>query len=583
MAEVLGYTFGDNECEGIPVVNTESNERAPFIELRQLDGSTAVRGERQALLGTVTKSVDDQPVEGCYAGWHFDGETLRVYSCRHGIYPLYYACNNGAIAVSPSIPALLSLGISSALDDDAVAAFLRLGFFLDCDTAFRAIRRVPPNADIRWSNGSPTVRGNYYFPPSHGLSGPRAIDAFNNAFDAAMAKPRDSDDFAVPLSGGRDSRHIAFALHAAGRTPRFYVTAEHLPPRFSEDMPIARALAEALGVPHVAVPQGPSRFEQERKHDPLVNFSSFEHAWFLPLADFLSAHVSGIYDGLGGGPLCNGTYLDQEKRELFERSDLRPLAERWIDEFGWLGGNQALEQTLLPGFYNRISREKAVARIVTELERHRAAVNPVQSFIFWNRVRAGNALVSYGIFRDLSVVSPYLDYDLVALLSGLSPEAFINHDFHDVAIRKRYPQFAGIPFEAKQIRWVRQRRKFMRYGWELFAYAAGRRRSDIVDLRFLRWRALRLGLDGRYNKARPWKPSRVHFLLRLEALVERSGGLVGSSLGEQPSSTGRGVPNCAMQDLAARQMKSRPAPMTRRPQFPLAVRHAPDGSDARSD
>lgn len=504
------------------MVRIDPYDGAPVIHLSHGDGRTRVRGEHEALLGTVTKRVDGQPVEGCYAGWRWDGKTLRVYTCRHGVFPLYYACSDGAIAVSSSIPALLSQGVSAALDDDALAVFLRLGFFLDDDTPVRAIRRVPPNADIRWTDGTVQTHGDYYFPPPHGLSKSAAIDAFNDAFDAAIAKRLPAKDFALPLSGGRDSRHIAFTLHDAGVSPRFYVTAEHLPPRFSEDVPIAGRLAEALGAPHVIVPQSPSRFEQERDHDPLVNFSSFEHAWALPLARFLRSNVGETYDGLAGGPVSNGTYLDAEKRDLFERSDLRPLAERLITEWSWLGGNEALTESLQPDFHSRIPLERAVARLVTELKRHRAAVNPVQSFVFWNRVRAGNALMTYGVFRGISVVSPYMDVDVIALLNGLPPEHFIDHDFHDIAIRRRYPRFAEIPFEGKQIRWARHRLGFMSYGRELFRFAAGRRHSDIVDLNFLRWRALRLGLDGRYNKARPWKPSRLHFLLRLETLMGES-------------------------------------------------------------
>src|SRR5262245_36429160 len=83
---------------------------------------------------------------GIFGGWTWNGERLTIDRDRFGVYPLFYSVRTNAIAVSTSVDALLASGVSTALDDAAMAVFLRTGFFVSDDTPFAAIRAVPPSA-----------------------------------------------------------------------------------------------------------------------------------------------------------------------------------------------------------------------------------------------------------------------------------------------------------------------------------------------------------------------------------------------------------------------------------------------------
>jgi hypothetical protein len=96
-----------------------------------------------------------------------------------------------------------------------------------------------------------------------------------------------------------DSRHVAFALHAAGIRPAAYVTAMHQPWRSDEDARVAELVCRALRAPHVVIPQ-PSRslhhcIDVVRETSFLTN----EHAWLPPLRDWITANADAIIDGIG--------------------------------------------------------------------------------------------------------------------------------------------------------------------------------------------------------------------------------------------------------------------------------------------
>jgi asparagine synthase (glutamine-hydrolysing) len=64
-----------------------------------------------------------------------------------------------------------------------------------------------------------------------------------------------ADRLILPLSGGRDSRHIAFARQELGKRVTSYVTTRHLPWWQDEDVRVATQLVSILGSRHVVVTQ----------------------------------------------------------------------------------------------------------------------------------------------------------------------------------------------------------------------------------------------------------------------------------------------------------------------------------------
>ena len=90
--------------------------------------------------------------------------------------------------------------------------------------------------------------------------------------------PDDDGSMCVPLSAGRDSRHILYALVRAGHIPDMVVTAKSAPPRPSTDALIASKITKELRLPHTIVEQSDDRFEDELAKDLLTSFCADEHA-----------------------------------------------------------------------------------------------------------------------------------------------------------------------------------------------------------------------------------------------------------------------------------------------------------------
>jgi len=223
---------------------------APWVRLDWSGGRAAVQGALRAVVGGVWGPDGERLPQGTFAEWQWDGARLAARTDRFGFQPLYYATRGGTFWLSPSIPALLAAGVPAELDDAALAVFLRLGYFLDADTAFRHVRQVPPAARIAWAEGQLTVEGGRSVAPCrHAVGRDDAVDQYVAIFRAAMARrPVDPARTVVPLTGGRDSRHILLELHAAGVAPARSVTVQVAPPKSVEDVRVARALAAAAGV-----------------------------------------------------------------------------------------------------------------------------------------------------------------------------------------------------------------------------------------------------------------------------------------------------------------------------------------------
>ncbi len=77
-----------------------------------------------------------------FARWHWKGEQLVIENDRWGIQPIFWAASANAVHVSTSLDALLDAGVPAALDDAALAVFLRIGYFVGNDTPFRSIRAL---------------------------------------------------------------------------------------------------------------------------------------------------------------------------------------------------------------------------------------------------------------------------------------------------------------------------------------------------------------------------------------------------------------------------------------------------------
>jgi hypothetical protein len=413
--------------------------------VRRENGANLCDGHAQAQFGCLDTG---QPSQDTWARWRWNGEVLRLEVDRYGMYPVFYALLKDGVAVSDSVAELLGLGASAEFDDDAMAAFLRLGFFLREDTPFRSIRAVPPAGILEWRAGELQVcGGKCRREVDTSIGHKEAVEGFVELFREAIGRslPADHHRCALPLSGGRDSRHIALELHRRGITPRLVLTQHHFPTHRDDDAAVAGALCRHLGWPHTTVPQTSDPLASELEKNRLFDCLTDEHAWFLPSSyRILGAGIDTVFDGLAGDALSQSMFCLKGWPDLLRREGFEAMAETIVQAFG--ADDAVLRALLKPGWYARWSEERARAYVIEELRSYEGDDNPVDQFMFWNRTRREIAPFMTRYLPGVRVATPYLDHALFDFLWSLPASLTSAFKFHDAALEAGYPEFGHVPF-----------------------------------------------------------------------------------------------------------------------------------------
>lgn len=488
-----------------------------FFAAALVDGVARPRGIASYATGHRLPGGRNPRADGVYAEWHWDGATLRAATDRYGLHPLFVCARRDGVWLSPSIVTLICQGAPTDLDWDALSVFLRLGFFVGDDTPFAHIKALPPSATFEWRPGGSSLDGGFFVQRADDLGREAALDGYIDLFRRAIRRRvPEVEDVAVPLSGGRDSRHILLELCEQGRPPSFCVTAKHYPPFSNEDARVATLLTAALDLPHAIIEQG-DRFDAERRKNALTSFCADEHAWTLTLADFLRGRATAVFDGIGGDVLSSGLFLTPERVALSEAGCIAELAEVLLPR----RKEHFLAFFLRPEARARTTRERALKRIATEVERHAGAANPVGSFFFWNRTRREIALVPYAILRSVrEVFAPYLDHDLFDFLASLPVRLLLDGRLHTDAIAKAYPRYCDVPFQNRDAPRPSVRALHRHLLRRLVAYDAAR---DQASSELVRESPLLLrgaSLASRFlDLGRFVEPAQLLYLLQLERRI----------------------------------------------------------------
>lgn len=387
---------------------------------------------------------------GPWAQWNWDGRQLTATVDYLGHYPLYYAETGGGVAISDSIAELLRLGVSREFDDGAIGAFLRLGFFLGEDTPFRAIRAFPPGGRLSWSP-SDGLRMEHRTPGCEirQIGRKEAVEGYIERFRAAIARnlPAVAERTCLPLSGGRDSRHIAFELHRQGFKPGLVLTQRHQANHPDDDFEVAQEVAQQLGWPIEVIAQTEEVFDAELEKNRLFECMTDEHTWFVPGAARIRAEgMEWMYDGIGGDVLSNGLFCREEWVNDLERGRVDAFCAS-LRTSG--AGEEALRVLLLEPYRRRWSWEAARERIVEDLSRYLGMENPAHRFFFWNRTRREIAPLMCRYLAGIEVITPYLDPEVFDWLWNLPYTVMADRRMHDEAIAVAFPQFAHLRYEAK--------------------------------------------------------------------------------------------------------------------------------------
>lgn len=458
-------------------------EPKPWFAARVKDGCVEVEGDLSRSLGRRIAVAGRKEDEGVYLDWAWDGQKLVIENDRFGLYPLFYCVNKEGVSISPSLARVVRANSEKKLDYSALGVFFRMGHFIGGDTPFADVRFMPPNSVLTWEAGrleiipkGPTMAS----ASNQGLSFDEAVDQYRELFGRSISRRLPEDErFTVPVSGGRDSRHILLELARQGVRPRTCATVKYRPPATNEDTRIARLLAGRLEIEHVELEKPYSFFKAELYDVKLTNYCGGGHGWVQPVASNFAGKFRTIYDGLAGSVLSGGFMLAEQKVILFRDGGLKELARIVLGENK---GEEALSKIFSGEFYKKIPLEAAVERLAVELEKHRDQPNPVLSFVFWNRTRRCVASIPFAIFHEVPVVHvPYLDHDLFDFLFSLDVSVVEQNRLHDEVIRRSYPEFADVPYENKKAKAVFSKQDCSYYRnarVEFFSYLRGCTRSD---------------------------------------------------------------------------------------------------------
>lgn len=430
-----------------------SADGKPFLGIRLVERQHQVCGQASALCGARFPGSQPGIDDGIFVEWRWDGDTLTVENDRYGIYPLFYCAKPDSIWISPSFEDVARGNSARIPDDAALAVFHRMGHFVGEDTAFGDVKFLPPDSVLTWRQGTLAISSRPFRinAAGHGLGFDDTVEAYRERFARAITRrlpkqPR----FTVPISGGRDSRHILLELARQGAVPASCPTLHYRPPATNQDIEVARVLTQRLGIRHDELARPSSYFEASLKDVRLTNHCGGGHGWVMPLASHAAGRFDELYDGLAGSVLSGGFMLAEDKLRLFREGRFEALARRILGE---AQNEQALQRLLAPASYAAWSLEAAAARLVPELQRHADRPNPVLSFVFWNRTRRCVGSIPYAILHQVPVVhTPYLDHEVFDLLYELEPSFVEDNRLHDEVIRRAYAPFADVPYEDKKAR-----------------------------------------------------------------------------------------------------------------------------------
>lgn len=441
---------------------------------------------------------------------------MTVSSGFTGVLPLYYVQSSSQFTVAPSIGTLLEAGASTELDDQALALFLRLGYFVDDRTPFRHIRAFPPSMTYQWPSEAPPLDSHPSFQTRTLTLREAKAEYLRLVHDSIVRRLPPDEAFAMPLSGGRDSRHILLELLGLGARPKFCYTTRVYPPRQTRDVEIAAQLARVLGVNHEVFDPDPSRVRAELTKNRLTDFCADEHAWGIDIPTHLGPRVSTIYDGINGGVLF-GRIGQADQYRLFAQGNFEQLA---LDVLRSPVGERSLQLVLRPDLQRKWSLDAATDLLSRSLAQFANEPNPVQAFYFWNRVRRSTARFTFGVLRGLNVICPLLDSKLVSFALSLPAAVSSFPNFQEEALRERFPACSQVPFD-RPLPNSRGRdgTYARRYALEMLPYLVRNSSSSIIRGPVLR-QLMRTLVNGRLSSLDWLAPEKVLYLSQLETILE---------------------------------------------------------------
>lgn len=456
-----------------------------FYARRRSDGRVAIEGPTERVIGRPVqhRSRGERP-DGVWAEWRWENDALTVRNDRYGYLPIYYVADAEEVCVSPSLIDVVRRTRRRNWNPAALGVFVRIGSFVGDETPFRDVRVLPPNAVLTWRPGGPKLQVAQIGIGSEDLRRDVAMDRFIELVRAAVRRrlPREGEVAWMPISGGRDSRHLLFELQLAGVSTRC-LTTRYRPPGTSEDAELATAVCRASGADLEVIEAPRDLLAYELRKNLLIGFASVAHAWFIPMAEHMTAIGGVAYDGIAGDVLAAGHFVEPQLMADYEAGRYEAIARGWFDP----ARERLLSRLLSARARAAMPLEAAVQRVARELELYAGTPAPINAYAMAVRARRSVVVTQYGYLRRLAaVLSPYLDTEVFDFLRALPWQLFVDKQFHTDAIARAFPQYAHLPYAIKGASTsVGAPPEFRRLARQLLGYAALGGPTQLLSLPYL--------------------------------------------------------------------------------------------------
>lgn len=186
------------------------------------------------------------------AVWDKRQRRLTLFRDRAGKKPLFYAQVGPGLAFASELPALLALlNETPQLSQNALAAYLRLGFVPDPWTIYEGVWALSPGCSLSFAPGeAPTVSQYWDFVEPAPFRGSRedALEQLERRLrESVEIRLRSDVPVGLFLSGGVDSGLVAAYAAAAGARDLMCFVIE-VPDAALNEAPAARQVAQHLGL-----------------------------------------------------------------------------------------------------------------------------------------------------------------------------------------------------------------------------------------------------------------------------------------------------------------------------------------------
>lgn len=285
-------------------------------------------------------------LNGMYAFALWDAKVRRLIIVRDrlGIKPLYYHFDDRAFSFASEIKSLLALGVPAEFNQEALPAYLSLGYVPAPQTLFRGIQKLPVATCAAVAHGTQVKFERYWSLPTEVqsvYSDSEWRERVRGQLETSVARQMVSD---VPLgaflSGGIDSSAVVafMAKHASGALKTYAIGFEgDGANRYYNELPYAQQVAQLFKTEHREIlvkPDVATLLPQLlwQMDEPIAD-SAFLTTFLV--SEFARREVTVILSGVGGDELFGGyrRYLGEHFAARYQRlpSFLRALMHRLAD------------------------------------------------------------------------------------------------------------------------------------------------------------------------------------------------------------------------------------------------------------